>query len=1234
MTMKRLLFTLVLSGSAVLLSADIPPERFEPDFSHCDVYRGILRNIPVSGWWKLKKVENSSGNPQNDTGRRERWFAMEFDDSSWSRELVPGNLHEPFTDPKPDRKTRNWGGVAYFRRTVELPPLKKNERVILRFDDLTGSAEIYFNGKKAGQKTFTKGLKNQHSGTWFPDLFDVTDFARSGKNTIAVRFYHNGKMSVAPWSDNGPAIGILGNVWLELRPAAWSRTILIDPQKDLRTIRAEILMEGSADTGDTGGWTAEVSEVKSGRKVAQGKFSAPYTEDGKRRVSLRLTIPDAVPWTPESPFLYMLTLRNARGEITGAQRFGMRTFEVKNGDFLLNGIPVMLRGLTTGLIERGRNRAYLMNVNPGNAFRRYLQRLKELNVNHMRLHTARTTPIGYDLFDELGFIITDEIDYPLTMLPNPKRADEIAIAGMEEASFQDGTLKPDYVARLKKRIWEIYSHPSICTFSFGNEIRNVQDRTGRVLNNTYKVYRSIDKQSRPCTLSSGRYKKDTTNLRELRESDTTDYIDPHDYSGSINSSPLAYVETVARQFIQAMKKLYDPPLPIINGETVYYASHYYPGLYNPVWKQESDRQPDWDVLESLFSPRKGAARMTRGQQMMSYYWIRNCGLRNYIFHRDLWRGIQTDRILGAQRRLWPDWDGYENLTGDLFHLPRNLYPFDKLKFEPNAGFGMVREINAPVIGFLNDPHPNRWSGDQFTAAGMVINNSSAPIRDVSMLVTLRLNGHTLHSIRCSVAPEMAAGTKQEFPVTFRLPQTEGNGELVYQVYTGKELRNTRTLPLNLRNRETVIAPLKTAKKIALYDAGAVFAGLGPSTTDELLTAYGVKAEGIDSFRSLHRYDLLIIGANSLDSTVADNAGLIREYVRNGGRLLVFEQTVNGRIPFLPELRYTAVGPGQFSEILKFDHPAMKNMTQAEFFFWNQKDRSVYRSYITPFSRAALTLAGDTSQWGADNFGMDACHLRYGKGDVLLSQKEVTGLFRNDSGAAMYTRNILRTMTDDACRINAETFIALPPPKIKPPENRRKLYPVSLKPIANRAFADPVRGDGKGGWTDQGPDNDLAEMPVGRQKFAGIPFDITDPGKNDGCSCVMVSGRPEQKLAHRSRELMIGKRIRRLYFLHAGAWMQERSATPAGWYHIRYQSGKTVKIPLFPGKNISDWWSVSRDTATNAAIGWIRARKDNIVVGLNIFEWSNPVPDDPVASISLESRKETVLGLVGVTAELQ
>ena len=102
MTMKRLLFTLALSGSAALLSADIPPERFEPDFSHCDVYRGILRNIPVSGWWKLKKVENSSGNPQNDAGRRERWFAMEFDDSSWSRELVPGNLHEPFTDPKPD----------------------------------------------------------------------------------------------------------------------------------------------------------------------------------------------------------------------------------------------------------------------------------------------------------------------------------------------------------------------------------------------------------------------------------------------------------------------------------------------------------------------------------------------------------------------------------------------------------------------------------------------------------------------------------------------------------------------------------------------------------------------------------------------------------------------------------------------------------------------------------------------------------------------------------------------------------------------------------------------------------------------------------------------------------------------------------------------------------------------------------------------------------------------------
>ena len=57
--------------------------------------------------------------------------------------------------------------------------------------------------------------------------------------------------------------------------------------------------------------------------------------------------------------------------------------------------------------------------------------------------------------------------------------------------------------------------------------------------------------------------------------------------------------------------------------------------------------------------------------------------------------------------------------------------------------------------------------------------------------------------------------------------------------------------------------------------------------------------------------------------------------------------------------------------------------------------------------------------------------------------------------------------------------------------------VSLKEAANLGFRDEVAGDGKGGWTDQGPNNDMRSFPVKQRNFAGVEFDVTDPEANGG-----------------------------------------------------------------------------------------------------------------------------------------
>lgn len=82
--------------------------------------------------------------------------------------------------------------------------------------------------------------------------------------------------------------------------------------------------------------------------------------------------------------------------------------------------------------------------------------------------------------------------------------------------------------------------------------------------------------------------------------------------------------------------------------------------------------------------------------------------------------------------------------------------------------------------------------------------------------------------------------------------------------------------------------------------------------------------------------------------------------------------------------------------------------------------------------------------------------------------------------------------------------------------RSSAVPVDLRPYCTMGFADAKEGDGKGGWSDQGPTNDLSALPVGRHTFAGIPFDLIDPATNGGLACVVLGSA--QRLQGKPREV--------------------------------------------------------------------------------------------------------------------
>ncbi len=132
----------------------------------------------------------------------------------------------------------------------------------------------------------------------------------------------------------------------------------------------------------------------------------------------------------------------------------------------------------------------------------------------------------------------------------------------------------------------------------------------------------------------------------------------------------------------------------------------------------------------------------------------------------------------------------------------------------------------------------------------------------------------------------------------------------------------------------------------------------------------------------------------------------------------------------------------------------------------------------------------------------------------------------------------------------------------------KSVPLDLSGGANMGFADRIADDGKGGWTDQGPENDLSCMIPGELDLGGIRFRILDPAKNGGRSCLVLSeSRRYPKAGSIAGD---GKAHEYLYLLHACAW-SPGFRDPIGWIRVIYADGEEEKIPVRTGIDIGNWW---------------------------------------------------------------
>ena len=380
--------------------------------------------------------------------------------------LVP---YSPETRASGVGRTLQPGEWLHYHRSFA-PPAGSGGRVLLHFGAVDYVCAVQVNGHLVGG----------HRGGYWPFTFDITEALNADYNRLWVAVQDptgagvqaRGKQTLRPGGMFYPAqSGIWQTVWLERVPDNYIETLTVTPDYDARTVTVR------ARTAKPGGAVNLWAVVRAGGvTIAEDWGSDEADRDG----AVTLNIPEEhfFPWSPDSPFLYDLTVGTTQGEEesfdTVHSYFALRKWSCAPDArgvlrFCLNDRPLLLNGL----LDQGYWPEGLYTPPSDAAVVHELQSIKELGFNLLRKHAKIEPQRWYYHCDKLGLIVWQDMvnggePYRLwfvTYLTNVlqpllrKLPDTAALRGL--LSRRSEASREEYGRELEATVETLRGHPCI-----------------------------------------------------------------------------------------------------------------------------------------------------------------------------------------------------------------------------------------------------------------------------------------------------------------------------------------------------------------------------------------------------------------------------------------------------------------------------------------------------------------------------------------------------------------------------------------------------------------------------------------------------------------------------------------------------------------------------------------------------------------------------------------------------
>ncbi|MCB0092842.1 MAG: DUF4981 domain-containing protein [Caldilineaceae bacterium] len=336
-----------------------------------------------------------------------------------------------------------------YAREFTVPDAWRERQIFLHFAGVNSAFYLWINGQMVGYSQDSR----------LPAEFNVTPYMQPGPNQIYAQVI---RWSDGTWvedQDYWHMSGIFRDVY------AWSADTLsvrdftirtaLDAAYQDATLHVQAQLHNYDDAESQGALELTLYDANQ-QPVWTQPVAQSIAVGGQQEATLDFAIPVANPakWSDEAPHLYtlLLTTRNPQGDITAVIpcRVGFRQVEIKAGQLLLNGRPVVIKG-----VNRHEHDPDLGQVVTEEMMHTDIRLMKQFNLNAVRTSHYPNHPRWYELCDEYGILLCDEAN--------------IETHGVWGKLADDPDWRDCFVDRGVRMVQRDKNHPSILYWSLGNE---------------------------------------------------------------------------------------------------------------------------------------------------------------------------------------------------------------------------------------------------------------------------------------------------------------------------------------------------------------------------------------------------------------------------------------------------------------------------------------------------------------------------------------------------------------------------------------------------------------------------------------------------------------------------------------------------------------------------------------------------------------------------------------------